>query len=133
MRFLLVDTADSRGFVALVEDGLAQQLAAHPSDADYSSWLLPAVRTLLAQSSVSLAALDGYAVCCGPGSFTGLRVGLATVKAWAEIYGKPVAAVSRLAALATRPADGPRASFVAAYLDAQRQQVFAALFESGGP
>jgi tRNA threonylcarbamoyladenosine biosynthesis protein TsaB len=132
MRFLLVDTADSRGFVALVEEGLAQQLAAHPSDADYSSWLLPAVRTLLAESSLSLAALDGYAVCCGPGSFTGLRVGLATVKAWAEIYGKPVAAVSRLEALAAGLSGSPRAGFVAAYLDAQRQQVFAALYQSGG-
>ena len=131
MRFLLVDTADSRGFVALVEDGLARYVAAHPADADYSSWLLPAVRTVLGESSLSLAVLDGYAVCGGPGSFTGLRVGLATVKAWAEIYGKPVAAVSRLEALAARVSDSS-ARFIAAYLDARRDQVFAALFQCGG-
>ena len=132
MRFLLVDTADSRGFVALVEDSHTERVAEHPAGADYSSWLLPAVRTLLSESSLSLAGLDGYAVCSGPGSFTGLRVGLATVKAWAEIFGRPVAAVSRLEALAARTSDDPGASLVAAYLDAQRHQVFAALYRSGG-
>jgi len=81
---------------------------------------------LLANSSLSLAELDGYAVCAGPGSFTGLRVGLTTVKAWAEIYGKPIAAVSRLQALAVNDSrtDQP---LVASYIDARREQAFAAL------
>jgi tRNA threonylcarbamoyladenosine biosynthesis protein TsaB len=58
-----------------------------------------------------------------------LRVGLTTVKAWAEIYGKPIAALSRLEALTMLQ---PDATFVAAYIDARRDQVFAALYERSG-
>jgi tRNA threonylcarbamoyladenosine biosynthesis protein TsaB len=136
MRFIVVDTADVRGSVALFESADLVSLEAHSNNDDYSSWLLPAVHRALANSSLSLAELDGYAVCAGPGSFTGLRVGLTTVKAWAEIYGKPIAAVSRLAALAVNdsPAQEP---FIAACIDARREQVFAALYarlgDSFGP
>jgi tRNA threonylcarbamoyladenosine biosynthesis protein TsaB len=127
MRFIVVDTADSRGSVALFEDSQLLRVEAHTSEEDYSSWLLPAVNRLLATSSLSLSELDGYAVCAGPGSFTGLRVGLTTVKAWAEIYGNPIAAVSRLEALTV--ADPPiQEPFVAACFDARREQVFAALY-----
>jgi tRNA threonylcarbamoyladenosine biosynthesis protein TsaB len=102
-------------------------LEAHSSEEDYSSWLLPSIHRVLAHSSLSLAELDGYAVCAGPGSFTGLRIGLTTVKAWAEIYGKPVVALSRLEAFAANEPP-PKEPFVAACLDARRQQVFAALY-----
>jgi tRNA threonylcarbamoyladenosine biosynthesis protein TsaB len=126
MRFILVDTADARGSVALFNKTKLVCVEAHSTDEDYSSWLLPAVNRVLANSSLSLAELDGYAVCAGPGSFTGLRVGLTTVKAWAEIYGKPIGAVSRLEALAGNDSrtDQP---LVASYIDARREQAFAAL------
>jgi tRNA threonylcarbamoyladenosine biosynthesis protein TsaB len=127
MRFIVVDTADTRGSVAVFQSVELLSVEAHSADQDYSGWLLPAVHRALANSSLSLAELEGYAVCSGPGSFTGLRVGLTTVKAWAEIYGKPVAAVSRLRALAVNdsPAQEP---FIAACIDARREQVFAALY-----
>jgi tRNA threonylcarbamoyladenosine biosynthesis protein TsaB len=126
MLFIVVDTADARGSVALCRDAQILCVEVHSTDEDYSSWLLPAVRRVLAGSSLRLAELDGYAVCAGPGSFTGLRVGLTTVKAWAEIYGRPIAAVSRLEAL-TLSAPPMEQDFVAAYIDARRAQVFAAL------
>jgi len=72
------------------------------------------------------------AACTGPGSFTGLRVGLTTIKAWAEVYGKKVVGVSRLETLARSSEAG--APFVAASYDAQRGQMFAAIYrrtESG--
>ena len=100
MRFILVDSADARGCVALCHDAIPYAVEAHPADQEYSAWLLPAVRRLLGSCCLSISELDGYAVCSGPGSFTGLRVGLTTVKAWAEIYSKPIVAVSRLAAFA---------------------------------
>src|SRR6266446_1838262 len=127
MRFIVVDTADTRGSVSLFGKTELISVEAHSTDEDYSSWLLPAVHRLLANSSLSLAELDGYAVCAGPGSFTGLRVGLTTVKAWAEIYGKPIAAVSRLEALAVGGQPIEEQS-VATFLDARRNQVFAALY-----
>src|SRR6266436_9855308 len=127
MRFIVVDTADKRGSVSLFDKTELISVEAHSTDEDYSSWLLPAVHRLLANSSLSLAELDGYAVCAGPGSFTGLRVGLTTVKAWAEIYGKPIAAVSRLEALTVADSQ-PQELFIAAYIDARREQVFAALY-----
>ena len=131
MRFIVVDTADARGSIAIVDEREVLSMEEHSSEEDYSSWLLPAVHRLLAKSSLSLAQLDGYAVCAGPGSFTGLRVGLTTVKAWAEIYGKPIAALSRLEAL-TMSSLQPDATFIAAYIDARRDQVFAALYQRSG-
>jgi len=127
MRFILLDTADARGSVALFDKTELLSVAAHSTDEDYSSWLLPAVHRVLANSSLSLAELNGYAVCAGPGSFTGLRVGLTTVKAWAEICGKPIAAVSRLEALAVNDSRAGQ-SLVASYIDARREQAFAALY-----
>ena len=132
MPFIVLDTADARGSVALFENSCLIRMDAHTTDEDYSSWLLPAVHRSLKPSGLSLAQLEGYAVCAGPGSFTGLRVGLTTVKAWSEISGKPIAALSRLAALAAGPAAGPEVveSFVAACIDARRGQFFAALYEN---
>jgi tRNA threonylcarbamoyladenosine biosynthesis protein TsaB len=132
MSFIVLDTADERGSVALFKNGDLVGLEAHSTDEDYSSWLLPAVHCALKPSGLSLAQLDGYAVCAGPGSFTGLRVGLTTVKAWSEIYGKPISAVSRLAALAANSPAAPEVmeSLVAACIDARRGQLFAALYEN---
>jgi len=130
MRFILLDTADARGSLTLFEAG-ELRVEAHPEEEDYSSWLLPAVGRMLAAAGLTLSGLDAYAVCAGPGSFTGLRVGLVTVKAWAEIHGKPIVALSRLEALTERlPGEGQaEEALLASYLDARRGQVFAALYE----
>src|SRR6266853_287760 len=131
MRFIVVDTADARGSIAIFDEREVLAIEEHPSEEDYSIWLLPAVHRVLARSSLSLAELYGYAVCAGPGSFTGLRVGLTTVKAWAEIYGKPIAAVSRLEAFTVNDSQADEL-FVASYIDARREQVFAALYSRRG-
>jgi tRNA threonylcarbamoyladenosine biosynthesis protein TsaB len=133
MHFILVDTADARGCIALFRDSQLLQVVNHPAE-DSSSWVLPAVRRLLSDAKLSLTDLDAYAVCSGPGSFTGLRVGLTTVKAWAEIFQEPIVAVSRLEALAGQspPITVATTRFVATYLDARRDQVFAALFDPQG-
>jgi tRNA threonylcarbamoyladenosine biosynthesis protein TsaB len=134
MHFLLLDTADARGCVAVFQDAGLLTVSPHPSGEDFSSWLLPAVHRALAEQGLSLLKLDGYAVCSGPGSFTGLRVGLTTAKAWAEIFGKPIAAVSRLEALArsTGASSRPRTPFTAVFSDARRGQVFAVLCNDSG-
>ena len=99
----------------------------HESDQDYSAWLLPAVEASLASAQATLSQVNLFAVAAGPGSFTGLRVGLTSVKAWAEVYGRPIVPVSRLEALAGRASEGG-SPFVAAFVDARRDQIFAGLY-----
>jgi tRNA threonylcarbamoyladenosine biosynthesis protein TsaB len=75
-----------------------------------------------------------FAVASGPGSFTGLRVGLTAVKAWAEVHGKPIAAISGLEAiayesLADKAPGALSAAIIAPFLDARRGQIFGALYE----
>jgi tRNA threonylcarbamoyladenosine biosynthesis protein TsaB len=96
----------------------------------HSERLLPAVDRLLELASVSLDAVGAFAVSIGPGSFTGLRIGLATVKAFAFDETRPVVAVPTLAALcaAAAGAEGP----VAALLDARRGEVYAAAVAAPG-
>jgi tRNA threonylcarbamoyladenosine biosynthesis protein TsaB len=127
---LAIDTCDSRGSVAAVRDGAVLCSTAHEGKEEYSSWLLPAVNEVLMKLGLRMGDLVGYAVAAGPGSFTGVRVGLTTVKAWAEVYRKPVAAVSRLEAIASQGAGA--AQFVAAFVDAQREQVFGAVYQKEG-
>ena len=114
----------------MLRDGSVLQIVVHDSAEDYSSWLLPAAGRALKASGVELGSVDGYAVAAGPGSFTGVRVGLTTVKAWGEVYGKRIAAVSRLEAIAMQGALG--SSHVAAFVDAQRGQVFGVVFQRKG-
>jgi tRNA threonylcarbamoyladenosine biosynthesis protein TsaB len=104
----------------------------HETAEDYSSWLLPAVNRILQKEHARLQDLQVLAVATGPGSFTGVRVGLTSVKAWSEVYGTPIAGVSRLEALATCCGDGS-APYVAVYSDAHRGQVFGALYRKAGP
>jgi tRNA threonylcarbamoyladenosine biosynthesis protein TsaB len=123
---LALDTCDARGSVALLRDAEVLEVLAHESAEEYSSWLPRAVEQVLRATGQSMQAVDAYAVASGPGSFTGLRVGLTTVKAWSEVFGRPIAAVSRLEALASQAEEGAKA--VAAFVDAHREQVFGALY-----
>jgi tRNA threonylcarbamoyladenosine biosynthesis protein TsaB len=123
---LSIDTSDTRGSVAVRKGGKLASSLLHSGGEDYSSWLIPAVHSVLGESGCELGQLDLLAVCTGPGSFTGLRVGLTTVKAWAEIYGRRIVGVPRLEALSRNSTRG--FPFVLACYDAQRGQNFAALY-----
>jgi tRNA threonylcarbamoyladenosine biosynthesis protein TsaB len=114
----------------VLRDDAVLKFLAHESEEDYSSWLLPAVGECLEGSGIGMQQVDAYAVAAGPGSFTGVRVGLTSVKAWAEVYGKRIAAVSRLEALAAE-ASG-EAGWAAAFFNAQRGQVFGAVYRRNG-
>ena len=131
MLVLAIDTCDAKGSVALLRAGTVVGITSHPATAEYSSWLLPVVDRLLKAADVSLEDVDLFAVATGPGSFTGVRVGLTTVKAWSEVFRKPVAAMSRLEVLAGQASSD--APFIAASIDAQRGQLFGALYKRVGP
>jgi tRNA threonylcarbamoyladenosine biosynthesis protein TsaB len=123
---LALDTCDARGSVAILRDESVLQTEPHTTAEDYSSWLLPAVTRVLTSVGLALQDIDLYAVAAGPGSFTGVRVGLTTVKAWSEVYGRRIAAVSRLEAIASE--SQAASACVAAFIDARRDQIFAALY-----
>ena len=131
MIVLSIDTCDLHGSVALLKDEGIVGVLPHETKEEYSSWLLPAANDVLKKTGLCMGDVGGYAVAAGPGSFTGVRVGLTTVKAWAEVYRRPVAAVSRLEAIA-RQASGA-GSYVAAFVDAQRGQVFGGIYRRQGP
>lgn len=103
------------------------------SDEAYSSRMFRQLEFLLREVKVGLGECDLFAVSAGPGSFTGLRVGLAAVKGWAEVYGRPIAAVSALEAVAAQAVGASGAvagKFVAGILDGRRGQIFGALYST---
>jgi tRNA threonylcarbamoyladenosine biosynthesis protein TsaB len=142
MRILAIDTTSPHGSVALLDDVELIGLIARATDEPYSSSLFRDVENLLREAALELPAMDLYAVASGPGSFTGVRVGLAAVKGWAEVCGKPIAAVGALEAVAvqapelaglTRPSSDQSpapVALIAAVTDANRGQFFAGLYES---
>jgi tRNA threonylcarbamoyladenosine biosynthesis protein TsaB len=127
---LALDTCDSRGSVAVLRDGEVLKTIAHEGTTEYSIWLLPAVEDALKSARVEMPDVELFAVASGPGSFTGVRMGLTTVKAWSEVYGKGIASVSRLEAMASEAPHG--SNYVAAFFDAHRDQVYAGLFRRQG-
>jgi tRNA threonylcarbamoyladenosine biosynthesis protein TsaB len=133
MLSLSIDTCDSRGSIAVRHDARTVASARHESTEDYSSWLLPAVDAALRNASIGFRDLNLVAVATGPGSFTGVRVGLTVAKAWAEVYAVPLVGVSRLEAIAsTARSTGHAKPWIAAFCDAHRGQIFAALYRLVG-
>ncbi len=130
MLVLAIDTCDVRGSVALLIDGKLVDTVVHGDDSGYSAWLLPAVDRTLKTASKRLSDVDLFAVATGPGSFTGVRIGLTTVKAWSEVFGKPIAPVSRLKVLAHESPMG--GLFVASFIIAQRTEIFGAFYRREG-
>ena len=124
-----IDICEARGSVAVRSNGATARVQEHETAEDYSSWLLPAVEKCLREAGTRLPSVDVLAVATGPGSFTGLRVGITTVKAWAELYGKPVVGVSRLEVMARTTK--AKTGYIAASFDAQRGQIFGGLYRFG--
>lgn len=128
MLILAVDTTTPSGSVALLEDDTLLGEANIESAATHSARLLRSVDFLLAAHGRDVKDIGAFAVAAGPGSFTGIRIGVSAVKSLAYASGKPVAPVSTLLALALKlAADGPR--LVCPLLDAKKEEIYAGLFE----
>jgi tRNA threonylcarbamoyladenosine biosynthesis protein TsaB len=124
MLILGVDTSGREGSVALARgdtntfEVLEFVLIAGGT---YSAQLIPSIDTVLKRQALDKTAIEGYAVASGPGSFTGLRVGLAGVKGLAEILPNPIASVSVLEAIALAASNAGR---VISATDAARKEIF---------
>ncbi|MDR3734433.1 MAG: tRNA (adenosine(37)-N6)-threonylcarbamoyltransferase complex dimerization subunit type 1 TsaB [Acidobacteriaceae bacterium] len=102
MKMLLLDLCGAGGTLALADDGREPAVFAQSELASRSAaaTLLPAILALLKQATLSVKELDAIAIVHGPGSFTGVRIGVSAAKGLSEGAGVPVIAVSRLAVLA---------------------------------
>ena len=125
---LALDTSHQRGSVAVSRGGeILSEILFDASDT-HSATLLPGVDACLASAKTAFPDIELFAVVCGPGSFTGLRIALATVKAFASLRRAPVAPVESCAVLA---AAFPFASRpVLTLIDARRGEVYGALYET---
>jgi len=124
-----VETSVVDGGIAVFDSDRMLAMERFDREIPASARLIPAIELLLSQLQLSLEQLDGFAVSIGPGSFTGLRVGLTAVKTLARFLDRPVIPVPTLMALAVSA--GEQDDPVGAILDARKGEVFGAYFRVG--
>jgi tRNA threonylcarbamoyladenosine biosynthesis protein TsaB len=128
MRILAVDTATSSGSVALVDGGRVAGEIRLRAPSGHSQWLVSGIEALLRYLSLAPLDVEAYAVTTGPGSFTGLRVGLSTVQGLALAANRPCLGVSALDALAVAIAGS--APVLVPLMDAFRGEVFTGRYDA---
>lgn len=128
MRILGLDTATRRESVGIIADGEIVAEQSTTAGGSHAVSLLPLIDAVLRRAGCAVGALDGIAVSSGPGSFTGLRVGLSVAKGLARATGARLIGVSTLEALARTVTDS--CDPVCALLDARKGEVYAACFEA---
>src|SRR5436309_482839 len=122
MRILAIETATSLGSVALLQDSETVAVISEFVPRRHLEWLAPALQRLLGSAGWTVAQVEAVAVSTGPGSFTSLRIGIATASAWARARGIPAAGVPTLAAVALGT---QAAGAVCAMMDVRRGEVAA--------
>ncbi|MEO6119314.1 MAG: tRNA (adenosine(37)-N6)-threonylcarbamoyltransferase complex dimerization subunit type 1 TsaB [Terriglobales bacterium] len=150
MLILAIDTAHKNGSITLAQtdNHSFQLLQTLPVDGGaFSAQLVPRIAQLLADNGFNKSSIDAYVACVGPGSFTGLRIGLSGIKGLAEVLPRPIAAVSSLEALAAaagfatnaqRPSpsdssqNAPGPDILLALLDAGRSEFYAGEYRREG-
>ena len=142
MRILGLDTATGTASAALLEDGriVVDEINSRPepafrarggaSSGNHAETVLPLIRSVLEKTGTAAADLSGLAVSVGPGSFTGVRIGLSTVKGLSYGSSVPVLGFSTLLANAIRVVNFE--GLICSFLDARKHQVYAALFRRAG-
>jgi len=130
MKVIGIHTATVFGSIGLVDDaGVVGEYSLNVP-ITHSERLMSCIDRILTDTRTPLEDVDGYAITLGPGSFTGLRIGVSTVKGLAFATGRPVAGVSTLEALATNVCHSQHD--ICPILDARKKEVYAALFRPGG-
>ena len=127
MRILSVDTSAVCASVAVVEDGRIRAQSSTNAGLTHSRTLLPMIDSLLQNSETPLDSIDCFACAVGPGSFTGIRIGIAAIKGLCDGTGKQALAVSTLEGLAYNLLR--QDTLACAVMDARCNQVYTALFE----
>lgn len=128
MLLIAIDTSGAALSAALAGDGGIIAAGGKLDGRNHSLGLLPLVKELLCQTGLRLRDLDACAVTIGPGSFTGLRIGVATAKAWHDALSLPLITISGTEAQAQMAGTQ---GYVCPIFDARRNEVYAALFHNG--
>lgn len=128
MRILAVESAAATASVAILEDGVVRGESSINNGKTHSQNLMPMLTALMDTLQLSPEDIDYYAASVGPGSFTGLRIGVSIVKGIAYAVKKPTVAVPTLDAMAMSLIDS--ATIICPMLDARNNQVFTAVYES---
>lgn len=126
MKILSIDTSSSNCATAILEDGNLIDENSLNNGKTHSENLMPLIAELLKRNNLELKDIDLIAVSCGPGSFTGIRIGIASIKPIAEIYNIPVASVTSLETLA-RIDESSRNKI--SLIDCKNNQVYFGVFD----
>ncbi|MEE8431476.1 MAG: tRNA (adenosine(37)-N6)-threonylcarbamoyltransferase complex dimerization subunit type 1 TsaB [Candidatus Desulfatibia sp.] len=122
MKILAVDTSTTSCSVAVVDKDLLLAEMTIDREQTHSKHLMDMIHTVMGFSGLAVSALDGFAVTRGPGTFTGLRIGISTIKGLAVASGKPLVGISSLDALAEQCACS--AYLICVLLDARKGEVY---------
>ena len=126
MRLVAIDTTSEFASIALAEgDRVLEEVALHSPDG-YAHVMFPEIEALLVRHNLKITDIEGFAAAAGPGSFTGVRVGLTAAKGLAEATGRKVVAVSNLQAIASFGTRALRAPVI----DARRGDIFGAVYDA---
>lgn len=128
---LNIDTATEQAGVCLSKDGEVLEALTHDDQKNHAGFIQPAIRELMLKTSYQLADVDAIAVTAGPGSYTGLRVGLATAKGLCFTLGKPLLLVNTLEVMAQAVirAGVPASDIlICPMIDARRMEVFMGMY-----
>ena len=133
---LHIDTAGEKAMVAISQNGVLLAIQENEVFQTHASFLQVAIEALVAKTAVPLNTMDAIAVTMGPGSYTGLRVGLSSAKGIAYALNKPIIGLSTLALLANAASKLPwftekkEQVQIFAMIDAKRMEVFGAIYDS---
>jgi len=131
MLILAVDTTSSTGSTALLKGKKLLSEIDIDSPITHSERLLPTIQFILRTNKLKIKDIDAFAVAVGPGSFTGIRIGLSMIKSFSFASGKPVVPISTLEAFAFKLIRD-RNRLLCPVLDAKKGEIYAALFKSEG-
>ena len=130
MKILAVDTSSKICAVAILEENNVIDEIKLDNGKTHSENLMPIIKEVLEKNNLTLKDINLIAVSVGPGSFTGIRIGIATVKPMAEVYNLPVASVTSLETLARNVETEDTEATIISLIDARNNQVYAGFFNN---
>jgi tRNA threonylcarbamoyladenosine biosynthesis protein TsaB len=131
---LNIDTATETARLSIAKDGVILKDAINKEQKDHAAFVQPAIKELLAGTGLSFAAIDAVAVMIGPGSYTGIRVGMASAKGLCYALNKPLIAVNTLESMAMAAAitlseTDKQTQLLCPMIDARREEVYTAIYD----